>query len=690
MTQMSHLYALLIGIDYYMYRALPDGTYYKSLKGSVRDIDQAEEFLRTRLGMGDNQIVRLASTEGEDKKPVGPEEQWPTYENMVSAFWQVKKMAQPGDRVFIHYSGHGGRTKTAYQELKATGLDEALVPTDIGDPNARYLRDVELAYLLQEMADKNLIVTMVLDSCHSGGATRGLSDVTVRGVEEIDTTERPTDSLVASPDELIHVWQRRQRGATRAVSQVEGWLPEPEGYVLLTACRAQEFAVEYAFDGENKHGVLTYWLMDGLQQLGPGLTYRHLHNRILAKVHTQFNRQTPQLMGEGDRRVFGSEQVRANFAVTVMDVDMPNHRIKLEAGQVHGLRKGAEFAVYPGRGTNFEDDATRLARAKIIERRATESWARLLDLQQEAVIEQGDQAVLLNPASIRLQRAVCLVEQDNLPASIDQEKAQEAIRIALETNQTSFVTLVEGGGLVNFQVAVNFRGEYEFWDSAGSLLPNLLPPIKINASGAADKVVQRLIHLTKYYNVQELDNTDVRSPLAGKLKVELMGLQDGFKWGDKPIPQPLTHPSHTPVFKPGDYFCLQIQNASDQVLNITALALQADWSIGQIYPNPNHADFEPFDPGQMEIRPFRADVPDGYTQTTDIVKAFATVGSARFRWLQLPALDQPHINRSVRAITDPLEALIASVTIKEPSTRTIEPSEWKWAMAQVEIHTYGD
>ena len=56
------------------------------------------------------------------------------------------------------------------------------------------------------MVDKGLVVTIVLDSCHSGGATRGRIDeigqeilrgVGVRGISTVDTTARLTDSLVS-------------------------------------------------------------------------------------------------------------------------------------------------------------------------------------------------------------------------------------------------------------------------------------------------------------------------------------------------------------------------------------------------------------------------------------------------------------------------------------------------------------
>lgn len=76
----------------------------------------------------------------------------PTYENIVNKFKEVTAKAQPQDLVYIHYSGHGGRAKTIYEDIKGfAAFDEALVPTDIGQPNSRYLRDLELAKLLDDM-----------------------------------------------------------------------------------------------------------------------------------------------------------------------------------------------------------------------------------------------------------------------------------------------------------------------------------------------------------------------------------------------------------------------------------------------------------------------------------------------------------------------------------------------------------
>src|SRR5262249_49793003 len=148
------LYALLIGCDYYLPNSTPEGSY-GSLGGCVRDAGEVEAFLRARAGLADDRLGKLSSTPGGGDGPKGPPERRPTYENIVGAFRALTARASKGDHVYIHYSGHGGRCPTIVPALKGVGaLDEGLVPIDIGNRSARYVRDVEVAKLLKEMTDK--------------------------------------------------------------------------------------------------------------------------------------------------------------------------------------------------------------------------------------------------------------------------------------------------------------------------------------------------------------------------------------------------------------------------------------------------------------------------------------------------------------------------------------------------------
>ena len=94
--------------------------------------------------------------------PKSRRDQWPTKANIVAAFKDLAQQAQPGDQVYIHYSGHGGQAVTLFPKVKGDdGLDESLVPTDYGQienkeqPEDRYVRDLELALLLQMLVDRS-------------------------------------------------------------------------------------------------------------------------------------------------------------------------------------------------------------------------------------------------------------------------------------------------------------------------------------------------------------------------------------------------------------------------------------------------------------------------------------------------------------------------------------------------------
>src|SRR5919206_4097117 len=133
-SEAPKLYALLIGVDCYLPNSLPDGTYYLNLKGCVRDIDGVEEFLRNAVGLPAERIFKFTSTDDGSPEPPEPPERWPTKANLVAAFQRLGETCRPGDQVYVHYSGHGGRVSTPprFQKIKGgDGFDEVLVPADI-------------------------------------------------------------------------------------------------------------------------------------------------------------------------------------------------------------------------------------------------------------------------------------------------------------------------------------------------------------------------------------------------------------------------------------------------------------------------------------------------------------------------------------------------------------------------------
>jgi hypothetical protein len=654
------MWALLIGVDCYMDATIAGIPRYGSLSGCVNDIALMDAFLRDRLNVPAQRIKKLTSS-GWGIVPQERPEDWPNKANIVAAFKDLAQQAQRGDQVYIHYSGHGGRAVTLWPDVKgAGGLDESLVPTDYGQienqnqPEDRYVRDVELAALLQVLVDRKLIVTVVLDSCHSGGAARGRGDEEgVRGSFEIDMVPRVASALVGSPKELADRWQEQTRG-TRAASVASGWLPDPNGYTLLAACRALELAREYGAPNGKKHGALSYWLWHTLQS--PGLNWEMVQQQVLAGVHGTFASQTPQLQGVGNRAVFGGAALALPAGVNILEVQ--GDRLRLNIGQAGGVGVGAQYFVYRKGVTDFKQTDQRVAVVELTEVMDVESWAKVVRwLGGDVAIEPGAQALLFDPGKGQ-QRAVRLMRGGEAPGAMA-ESALADLATALGQSESRFVRVAADGEHAHFQVGITAQGKYEIRDAGGQPLANL-QPVPIDDPREA---VDQLDHLAKYFNVLELSSPDTMSRLAGKLEVKLMRTQE----------EPFDEAGGIPTVKDSkQVYYLRIRNLFEpmqgppsdadwyieerrrRTMNITVLNLASEWSISRFLPPLGDAedyyDLEPGEtlllprteaPGQTRGLPALASaVPAGATEASDILKVFATTDTASYDSLQLPRIGE--------------------------------------------------
>lgn len=89
--------------------------------------------------------------------------------------WLVKA-TQPGERVLIHYSGHGAQIPDTSGD-EQDQLDEVLVPADtaLNAQTGKFdnlILDDELEAVLAQLNDRR--VTLIVDACHSGTVTRAV------------------------------------------------------------------------------------------------------------------------------------------------------------------------------------------------------------------------------------------------------------------------------------------------------------------------------------------------------------------------------------------------------------------------------------------------------------------------------------------------------------------------------------
>ena len=702
-------WVILVGVDFYMPGTRPIKV--RNLKGGVRDIARVEEYFTTRLGVPSSRIIKLTATcppQEVDEDPSENASQWPTHENIIAALQKVTLEASKGDSVYFHYSGHGGRVATIFDSLKGKGaLDEVLVPTNIKRSEGRYLRDIELAALINNMIKKNLVVTVVLDSCHSAGATRQalLDSASTRALDEDDSFTPQSKTSPIPYEQIAQAWEQERKGTSG-----ENWLLEPRGYTLLAACRANETAKETIFDGDT-YGVFTYWLLDSLERAWPQQTYQMLHHRIRAKIYC--HDQTPILAGEGDRMFFGIDRVKPVFSVNVLALSSPRvgGLITIDAGQAHGININTEFALYPRDVSDFADAERRIAIAKVNRVQDVRSTGKLtVVFDTKQTLESGCQAIVLRGRNTLQKKYVKIIEQDNLDASIDQATALHAVRTMLETDDDILAEKGERSDDITYLVTVNSRGEYEIRNSTGVLIPHL-PALKIELENGAERLTKRLKHLAIYNSVLNLENPDSTSLLANMLKVRILGKLPAYesppdpKLGEINSPAPLVRLQSLgggqglPEVFSREWVIMRIENLASCVVNIAVLDLEASWAITQIYPSSDGTDFETLDAGQYLDLPLQMTIPEslkldsGQVSIVDIIKIFATVEPTSFRWLQLPDIDQDqeHESRASQP-SNPLEKLQAAIS--SLNSWRLESREnyraTKWITEQITIRTRRD
>lgn len=325
-------HVLLIGIDAY------DGG--AALNGCVNDIDAVQRFLIDRVGVDPGRITRLAAPRAgatpETDVPHAP----PTLENVRGALAGLGDPGRvaPGDRVLVYYSGHG--TQCIVDDGRRRFAREALLPGDHGG-GERFLFDWEVNALVAGIAARDAAVTVVLDCCSSGGATRGDGAAAT-------AADRfwPVEGVVRVAEIAAPAVQRR--GVWAGLGAVDRCQ-------VIAACRDDERARESASDGR-MHGELTRAL---LQQLGgvdddlAHLRWGRIWRDVVAAVRRANPRQSPLLAGNFGRRVFGfgpDEDADRGYAV----VAVPGG-FRLDVGTLAGVTEDAQVAVYGAVPLAFPD-----------------------------------------------------------------------------------------------------------------------------------------------------------------------------------------------------------------------------------------------------------------------------------------------------------------------------------------------
>ncbi|KAK0227266.1 caspase domain-containing protein [Armillaria nabsnona] len=221
----------------------------------------------------------------------------PTRENIIRTLVDLSTNSkiQRGDHIIFFFSGHGSSYAcSSYfkDDIGRNGNVEVLCPMD------RTSRDVPYRSIIPDISDREINVilkrichakghqiTVILDCCHSGGATR-LPDTGIR-------LALPVEGFLKHVLEAAE--KQRKNGGDR-VSVLSGdWKPDTFSHVLLAACKEYQLAKEVIGEDGKSAGVFTDALLHTLRYgpLTSNSTYVGLHHAIPSSPS-----QTPVVAGQ--------------------------------------------------------------------------------------------------------------------------------------------------------------------------------------------------------------------------------------------------------------------------------------------------------------------------------------------------------------------------------------------------------
>lgn len=169
--------------------------------------------------------------------------------NVRKALADLTAQVEEGDRVFIHFSGHG----TRYNDPDAGGCIEALLAYDGGQSGT--LTNREMANLLKSITGKTDKLFVMYDACHSGGMIGTPLQGLTRGLKNSNDEGALRPKFAAITEECGRPVNVKTRNLL-VESTSQGILPQD--IIHISAARDNEVSL----DDELKGGLATQYMRD--------------------------------------------------------------------------------------------------------------------------------------------------------------------------------------------------------------------------------------------------------------------------------------------------------------------------------------------------------------------------------------------------------------------------------------------
>ena len=340
-----------------------------------------------------------------------------------------------GDVAVVYFAMHGSQLPDRNGD-EPDEWDETLMFHDARSGDAWDLVDDELNGMLASLHRRTRNVTVVMDSCNSGSATRAPDAGTA-----IARFQPPPEGALPPPS------------AQDAGDGGEGWVPASmPGLVIMAAATDGNPAMES--EGE---GIFTKALLQVLSRVAAEpLTYAQVARQVPPLVNAE-SPQVPLFHGDLGNAVFANTDRRQPVAWEVTAV---GETVELGGVPLPGIGIGAELRVYDGAATGADtrDPARAKTRLVVTGMSGLNATARQ-PYDSPRPVSIGDLAVLERPADRYLRLAVRIRPGDQ-PGGVPAERADRLReRIAADHEAAMLARLTDGAG--DFEISVGSDGRLQ-------------------------------------------------------------------------------------------------------------------------------------------------------------------------------------------------------------------------------------
>jgi hypothetical protein len=641
-------YAILIGINRY-----PE----KPLKGCVADVQMIQQYLESAAS-GSTPITiqsfqtdmvseehgsepcdapetplilrtrehspRSAEVDARPQPTTGS--QSATHSNVLAGIERVVQEASRGDFVYVHYSGHGTTIKFPPSNLanKASG-DLALV---LYDPDSqaknKLLRGRVLAGYLQRMAEKGLHVTLVLDCCFSGSVVRSgsFAGAPSRVLPYDPSTDENDEDYPPQFDTEEEISYDTYRG----LSIFPRWLVEPNGYTILTACGPQEVAKEITINGTQRHGALSYFMMQALMALR-NRSHRSLYHQIRAQFFEHWPQQNPSRFGNGSGTFFANSALERTSTFVPVFKHNNNTDLCLGVGLAHGVCPGDEYAIYrPG----ASEERSNLSAEAYVTMRVTKTGAVTSTLLEEP----------LNQNISRVDtgwkgKALTSFQTQTILVAIPEEVCDHRTWAEM-MSQTRFCRAHSGQDTAMEQptilVTKSECSELEIRDGSCKIMESV-PRVPQQTAYTLDCVAHLVDHIATYQSILRIRNRNSATSLLSTFEITVLD-EDGNDLCPDFV-----------ELKQGARVTLRIRNITERSLYVGICYLDPLWEVKNLVTDDGGGECITILPNSEESIGILGEVPDRLlsrkqTYCDDTMKVFVTTMPTSFEPLEMGQLPE--------------------------------------------------